>query len=66
MGGDAYQLVRSKEAEYRLLGLDKPGLSDDKILDILAKYPKLVQRPIVEVGDKAIVARPPERVNQIL
>ena len=66
IGGSPRDLVRTKEPEYRELDLDRAGVTDDELLDALAANPKLVQRPIVEVGDRAIIARPAERVNEIL
>jgi len=66
MGMSARQLMRTNEPEYKELGLDRPGVSDDDFLAALVAHPGLVQRPIVEIGDRAILARPPERVNEIL
>ncbi|HEX6559014.1 MAG TPA: ArsC/Spx/MgsR family protein [Longimicrobiales bacterium] len=66
MGGSPRDLIRTKEPEYRSLGLDRSDISDDEVLDALASNPRLVQRPIVEIDDRAIVARPAERVNEIL
>lgn len=62
--GSVRGLVRNKEPEYEALGV--AHMSDDQILDVLAANPKLVQRPIVEIGERAIVARPAERVLDIL
>lgn len=58
-------LLRSKEREYRELGLDG-DVSDDVILAAIATYPALLQRPIVVHGERAVIARPPERVLEIL
>lgn len=60
LGIQARQLLRSKEAEYSLLGLDNPALTDEQLIAAMIKHPKLIERPIVEWPDKAIVARPPE------
>lgn len=53
--------VRSGEAAYAEAGLG-PGSSDDALLDAMAKRPVLIERPILVVGDRAVVGRPPERV----
>jgi arsenate reductase len=48
---------------------DELGLEDadrDAILDAIAAHPVLLQRPIVVIGDRAVVARPPERVLELL
>lgn len=54
-------LVRKSEPLYTEQYEGK-NMSEEEWLDILAENPILVQRPIVEKGDKAIIARPPERV----
>ena len=41
-------------------------LSDDEIIDIMIKYPKLIERPIVINGNKGIVGRPTEKILEIL
>src|SRR3954466_16015906 len=60
------ELLRTKEAAYRTLGLADPAVSDAKIIDAMAAHPDLIQRPIVEKGSRAILARPPERLKEIL
>lgn len=65
LGGDVAAMVRSDEPEYRAAFADKKP-SADELLDLLAAQPKLLQRPIVVVGDKARIGRPPERVLEIV
>ena len=60
------QVARKKEPLYAELGLDKPGVTDDQILDAMAANPVLINRPIVE-SDKGIrLCRPSELVNDLL
>ncbi len=66
MGISPRELLRTKEAAYRELGLGRPEVTDDEILDAMAAHPELVQRPIVVRGDRAILARPADRVREIL
>lgn len=68
MGIPAAELLRSKEDIYKTLKLaEKKGqLSDDELVDLMVKHPDLIQRPIVEKGKKAILARPAERLKEIL
>ena len=66
MGMKASGLLRKKEPIYRKLGLDKKELSEDELIGLMAKHPDLIQRPIVEKGAKAILARPAERLRDIL
>lgn len=66
LGVPAREMVRTKEPEYRELGLDRPDVGDAAVLDALAKHPQLLQRPIVVNDDRAVIARPPEKVLDIL
>jgi arsenate reductase len=66
MGISPRELLRTREAAYRELGLDRPDMSDDEILDAMTAHPELVQRPIVVRGDRAVLARPVDRVREIL
>ncbi len=59
-------IVRAKEDIYKELGLAKKTLSDDEWLDLLVANPDLIQRPIVEKGEKAMLARPAESIKQLL
>ena len=60
------QLLRTKEAIYKTLKLGDRDLSDDEIVNLMVKHPDLIQRPIVEHGARAILARPAERLKEIL
>ncbi len=66
MGIGARDLLRTKEEIYRKLELAKRDLSDDDLLDLMVEHPDLIQRPIVEKGSRAILARPAERLKDIL
>ena len=62
----AEELLRKKEGIYKELKLSQKKLSADEIINLMVKYPDLIQRPIVERGTKAILARPAERLKEIL
>jgi len=62
----ARELLRTKEEVYRGLRLADRDLTDDEIVDLMVKHPDLIQRPIVEKGSRAILARPAERLKEIL
>ena len=66
MGISGTELLRTKEPIYKDLKLAGKNLSDDEVIDLMAKHPDLIQRPIVEKGAKAILARPAERIKEIL
>lgn len=59
-------LLRSKEEEYETLGLANPALTDADIITLLAKHPRLLERPIVVNNNRAVIARPPERLKELL
>jgi len=60
------QLLRTKETIYKTLKLGDRDLTDDEIVDLMVKHPDLIQRPIIENGARAILARPAERLKEIL
>jgi len=59
------ELLRKNESVYKDLKIKEKKLSEDQILDLMIKHPDLVQRPIVEKGNKAILARPPENIREL-
>ncbi len=61
----ASQLVRRGEAEFKALQLSDETPEGDW-LDALLNHPKLMERPVVSRGDKAVVGRPPENVLALL
>ena len=66
MGMPAAELLRKKEPLYKELRLDQKKLSEEELVDLMVKHPDLMQRPIVEKGARAILARPAERIKEIL
>lgn len=66
MGMTPRQLLRTKEARYKELDLGNRQLSDDELIELMVTNPDLIQRPIVERGSRAILARPAERLRDIL
>ena len=62
----ARQLLRTGEDEYKALNLADSTLSDSQLIEAMAAHPKLIERPILVAGDKAVIGRPPEKVLEIL
>lgn len=60
------ELLRRSNTPYDDLGLGDPRWSDDELIDFMLAHPVLIERPIVTSGRKAVVARPPEKVLDIL
>jgi arsenate reductase (glutaredoxin) len=61
---DPRGMMRKGEPEYRELGL--AGADHDALFDAMVAHPILIERPIVVRGDRAVVARPPERLLELL
>ncbi len=59
-------LLRKGEAAYKELGLDNETLTDEKLIRAMIENPILIERPIVVMGAKAKIGRPPESVLEIL
>ncbi len=61
----AFDAVRKNEAVYKELNV-KEIKDENELIKIIAENPSILQRPIVEVGDKAILARPVEKISEII
>jgi arsenate reductase len=66
MGISPRDLLRTSEPVYRELGLAKGEFTDAEIISLMVENPDLIQRPIVERGDRAVLGRPTERVKELL
>ena len=60
------EALRTKEPIYASLALAEREVSDDELVELMSEHPELLQRPIVERGDRAVLARPVERVLELL
>ena len=65
LGISARELMRTKEDIYKTLNL-KDEESETKLIEAMVSHPKLIERPIVIVGDKAVLGRPPEKVLELI
>ena len=59
-------LLRKSEAVYKELGLAEDRFSDNELIGLMVEHPDLLQRPIVERGDRAVLGRPTENVKELL
>lgn len=64
LGQNVFEILRKKEDEYSSLGVETK--SESEAIRLLSENPKLLERPIVINGDKAVIARPPELALNIL
>ncbi len=58
------RLVRTNEDAWKALALEAP--SDQQRLEAIAAHPRLLQRPVLDRGDRAIIGRPPEAILALL
>ncbi len=58
-------LVRKNEAIWKS---DYKGkeLDDAQVVEALSKHPKLIERPIIQLGDKAVIGRPADKISELL
>ncbi|HEU0252741.1 MAG TPA: ArsC/Spx/MgsR family protein [Pyrinomonadaceae bacterium] len=59
-------VMRKGEPIYRKLGLAEDKFSDSELISSMIEHPDLLQRPIVERGDRAVLGRPTENVKELL
>jgi len=59
-------LLRKSEPVYKELGLASGEFSDSELIALMVEHPDLLQRPIVERGDRAVLGRPTENVKDLL
>ena len=65
-GRPARELFRAREPVYGELGLGEREVDDDEAIALMAEHTELMQRPVVVKGDRAVLARPVERVAELL
>jgi arsenate reductase len=67
LGGDPRQLVRFKEAEAKALGLDPADLRPAaEWATLLSAHPRLIERPVLETADRAVIGRPAGKFDELL
>lgn len=66
MGAAPRDLLRTREQVYRDLALAGSDHSDLEIIELMADHPELLQRPIAEMGSRAVLCRPHERILELL
>ena len=66
LGISARELLRKGEDAYKEKGLKDTSLSEDALIEAMVDAPKLIERPIVVAGEKAVLGRPPENVLELI
>ncbi len=65
LGVEPHDVIRTKEPEYSSLGLSRGG-ERASLVNAIVTHPRLLERPILVVGERAVIGRPAERVLDIL
>jgi arsenate reductase len=66
LGLSARELLRKGEDAYKENNLKDTSLTDEQLVAAMAEFPKLIERPIVVKGSKAVLGRPPENVLELV
>jgi arsenate reductase len=67
LGGEPGALVRAKDPAFAAAGYGPENLSGrEAVVNLLLAHPALMERPIVVVGSRAVIGRPPERVSALI
>lgn len=59
------ELLRKNERVYKDLRFKEKNYTEPQILDLMIKFPDLIQRPIVEMEEQTILARPVEKIQEL-
>ena len=66
LGLEPRQAMRIKESEYKENDLGNDALSREELIEAMVKHPRLIERPIVVSGNKAVIGRPTEKILEVL
>ena len=66
LGLDPGEFVRKSENDFKEINLDKIITDKNKMAIFISKFPKIMERPILVKGDKAVLGRPPENILKLV
>ncbi len=66
LGMKPRDLLRKGEDDYKIRNLANPGLTDEELVKAMTEAPKIIERPVVIAGSKAVLGRPPENAKLLL
>ena len=59
-------IIRTNEKDYKKNNLEALSDNEQKLFEAIEQFPKIMQRPIIIHGKKAVIGRPPENINKII
>lgn len=66
MGLKAEELLRKRDKAYKELDLKNNKYTQAQLIELMVNNPDLIERPIIEMGEKAVLARPIEKIDELL
>ena len=66
LGISPRELLRKGESEYKENVLNNPNLGNEELIDLMIRFPQMIERPIVVKDNKAIIGRPPKNVLKLI
>jgi len=66
LGISARELLRKNEDDYKVNNLNNTDLGNDELIEFMIQFPKIIERPILDNGIKAVIGRPPETILELL
>lgn len=66
LGLEPRAIMRTGESEYRENGFADSSLTDEDLIRLMSEFPRVIERPIVTSGAKAVIGRPPENVLKLI
>ena len=66
LGISARELLRKSEDDYRSNNLKNAELENTELIKFMIQFPKIIERPILDNGIKAVIGRPPEKILELL
>ena len=66
LGLSAKNLIRTNEPAFKEANISLEKASEEELVSLMATHPKIIERPIVEVGERARIGRPPENTLELV
>jgi len=60
------EFVRKNDNRYKELNINEASVDDDEMFEFISQNPRIMERPIITCGEKAVIGRPPENILELL